>query len=645
MANIHHILQQYFGYPKFRPLQQEIIEAVLAGKDVLALMPTGGGKSLCFQVPALAQDGLCLVITPLIALMKDQVAALQKRGIAAAAIFTGMNYAAIDQVLDNCIYGKMKFLYVSPERIQTSIFQTRVQQMKINSLVVDEAHCISQWGYDFRPAYLNIATLRTLVPKGNMIALTATATRKVRTEIQEKLNLKDGVVFQQSFARENLAYMVKATEDKEAQLIRLLQRVPGTAIVYVNTRKKAESIAKKLMLNNFSASYYHAGLDTATRDKRQLAWMQGKTRVIVATNAFGMGIDKPNVRLIVHMHLPTSLEAYYQEAGRAGRDLYKSYAILLYEQQDTFALRTVVESENPTVKQLKAVYQQLANYYKIAVGVQDSTAYPLDIKAFAYATRLDQQIAYQAIKSLAAEGLIQLNESFYAPSTVRIIISTKALYAFQVSKKQYYSLIQALLRFHGGELFTEPCTIVESQLAIHTHIPVASISKQLHTLHRLRIVDYIPQPNQPQITFLQARYPIEKLPLDEKALQQRRNIALDRVDAVIHYATHKHRCRSQLLLEYFDQIEYQYCNLCDICLTKYAPKHLQQADYHLAREQILTHLEKLPYAVSDLVDAVDNMPEETVLRSIRQMLDQQEIRYDAAARLVKNEDVCLTTPK
>lgn len=635
MANIHHILQQYFNYPKFRPLQQEIIEAVLAGKDVLALMPTGGGKSLCFQVPALAQEGLCLVITPLIALMKDQVAALQKRGIAATAIFTGMNYTAIDQVLDNCIYGKMKFLYVSPERIQTSIFQTRVQQMKINSLVVDEAHCISQWGYDFRPAYLHIATLRTLVPKVNMIALTATATRKVRTEIQEKLNLQHGVVFQQSFARENLAYMVRATEDKEAQLIRLLQRVPGTAIVYVNTRKKAETIAKKLILNNFSAGYYHAGLDTTTRDKRQLAWMQGQTRIIVATNAFGMGIDKPNVRLIVHLHLPTSLEAYYQEAGRAGRDLYKSYAILLYEQQDILGLRTVVESENPTVKQLKAVYQQLANYYKIAVGVQDSTAYPLDIKAFAHATRLDQQIAYQAIKSLAAEGLIQLNESFYAPSTIRIIISTKALYPFQVSKKQYYSLIQALLRFHGGELFTEPCIISESQLATHTHIPAASIIKQLQELHRLRIVDYVPQPNQPQITFLQARYPVDKLPLDEKALQQRRTVALDRVDAVIHYATHKHRCRSQLLLEYFDQIEYQHCDLCDVCLTKYSPKHLQQADYHFARSQISTHLEKLPYAVSDLVEAID-MPEETVLRSIRQMLDQQEIRYDAALRLVKN---------
>lgn len=634
MENIHHILQKYFGYPAFRPLQQEIIEAVLAGKDVLALLPTGGGKSLCFQVPALAKEGLCLVVTPLIALMKDQVLALQKRGIAAAAIFTGMNYAAIDQILDNCIYGKMKFLYVSPERLQSSIFQTRVQQMQINSLVVDEAHCISQWGYDFRPAYLHIANLRSLVPQVNMIALTATATRNVRKDIQEKLHLQHGVVFQQSFARENLAYMVKETSDKEVQLIRLLQRVPGSAIVYVNTRKKAESIANKLLKHHFAASHYHAGLDATVRDQRQLSWMQGKTRVIVATNAFGMGIDKPDVRLIVHLHLPGSLEAYYQEAGRAGRDLQKSYAILLYDQQDIFALRAMVESENPTVQQLKAVYQQLANYYKIAVGVQDSTAYTLDIKAFSYATRLDQQIAYQAIKCLANEGLLQLNESFYKPSTVQLTVSTQELYAWQVKHKQYHTLLQTLLRLHGGELFTEPCSMYETQLAAAMRITPYTLTKQLQQLHRSDILTYIPQVNQPQVTFLHARYPADKIALDEKAWQQKRNLALDRVAAVIQYATHERRCRSQLLLEYFDQIEYQYCGLCDICVTRYAPKHLSEVDYLVARRNIFTCLERQPYAVDDLVAQVD-MSEETVVRAIRQLLDQKEIGYDTTYRLVK----------
>lgn len=634
MEDIHQILKKYWGYHSFRPLQEEIIQAVLAGKDVLALLPTGGGKSICFQVPALAKTGICLVITPLIALMKDQVTALQKRGIAAAALFTGMTYAAIDRVLDNCVYGNIKFLYISPERLQIDIFQTRVQQMQVSLLAVDEAHCISQWGYDFRPAYLDIATLRTLLPKINMIALTATATRAVKEDIQDKLAFQKGIVFQKSFARPNLAYIVKKTDDKERKLLNLLRHIQGTTIIYVNTRKRAKLVAQLLLQKYIQATFYHAGLDNTTREERQNAWMKGNIRVMVATNAFGMGIDKPDVRLVIHIDLPTSLEAYYQEAGRAGRDEQKAYAILLYDQQDIIDLREGIQKKHPSTKQLKNAYQQLANYYQLAVGAQDNIAHNLDWAAFAHTCRLQPQEAYQAIKSLASEGLIQLNEAFYQPAKLHIPITHQELYAFQVANSGYDALIRALLRLYGGELFTDFCMISEARLATHLQIPLAATSQQLRQLQQRAIIDYTPQSDQPQITFLQARYPADRIPIDEKALQQKSKLATEKAEAVIHYITHLNRCRVQLLLEYFDEINYQPCNMCDICLAKKSMHTLEEKDYVVARRHILQYLQTKPHDLQALLDQV-GMPEEVVIMTVRQLLDQGEVVYDLAHRLVK----------
>lgn len=634
MQDIHHILKKYWGYYSFRPLQEEIIQAVLSGQDVLALLPTGGGKSICFQVPAVARPGICLVITPLISLMRDQVTQLQRRGITAEALFTGMTYAEIDRILDNCVYGKIKFLYISPERIQTDIFQARVHQMQVNLLAVDEAHCISQWGYDFRPAYLDIPKLRTLLPGINMIALTATATSAVKEDIQDKLAFKNSITFQKSFARPNLAYMVKKTADKERHLLNLLRRIQGTSIVYVNTRKKAKVIAQILQNDHIQGAFYHAGLDSTTREERQNAWMKGDVPVMVATNAFGMGIDKPDVRLVIHMDLPTSLEAYYQEAGRAGRDEQKAYAILLYDQQDIIDLRDNIQKEHPSAKQLKKVYQQLANYYQLAVGAQDNKPYQLDWAAFAHTCRLQPQEAYQSIKSLAHEGLIELNEAFYRPSKLHISITHQELYAFQVTTHGYDSLIQGLLRLYGGEIFTDFCTISEAKLANYLNISGAVLSQQLRQLQQRAIVAYIPQSDQPQIIFLQARYPADRVPIDEKALQRKSKLATKKAEAVIHYITHLNRCRSQLLLEYFGEISDQPCKRCDICLTKKSFHTFIEKDYIMARRLILKHLEAYPYNLQALLDQVD-MPEEVVIMTIRQLLDQGEIAYDSAYRLVK----------
>jgi ATP-dependent DNA helicase RecQ len=636
MQDIHQILKKYWGYHSFRPLQEAIIQAVLGGKDVLALLPTGGGKSICFQVPAMAKPGICLVVTPLIALMKDQVAALEKRGIAAAALFTGMSYAEIDRVLDNCVYGNTKFLYISPERLQTDIFQERVQQMRVNLLAVDEAHCISQWGYDFRPAYLEIVTLRTLLPHINVIALTATATRAVKEDIQEKLAFKNGTIFQKSFTRPNLAYIVKKTDDKERKLLNLLRRIQGTTIIYVSTRKKTKLIAQLLLQNHIQATFYHAGLDNTIRTERQNAWMKGNIRVMVATNAFGMGIDKPDVRLVIHMDLPASLEAYYQEAGRAGRDEQKSYAILFYDQQDIMDLRESIQREHPSAKQLKNIYQQLANYYQLAVGTQDNTTHELDWAAFAHTYRLQPQEAYQAIKSLANQGLIQLNEAFYEPAKLHIPITHQELYAFQVANSGYDSLIRALLRLYGGELFTDFCIIAEARLAKHLQIPIATVIQQLRQLQQRAIIDYFPQVDQPQVTFLQARYPADRIPIDEKTLQQKSKLATEKAEAVIHYITHPNRCRAQLLLEYFDEISDRLCGVCDICINKNKDNHLSAQTYQQIRATILHELQAGP---SELCSLIDNIafPEELVIATIRQMLDSGELQYNLAGKVVRIE--------
>ncbi|MHA7877866.1 MAG: RecQ family ATP-dependent DNA helicase [Bacteroidota bacterium] len=626
-------LRQYWGYQSFRPLQQEIIQAVLEGKDVIALLPTGGGKSICFQVPTLMRPGLCVVISPLIALMKDQVDRLKKRGIAAEAVFTGMRASEIDLVLDNCIYGEVKFLYLSPERLKTTLLQERARKMRINLLAIDEAHCISQWGYDFRPAYLDIAAFKALAPNANIIALTATATPIVQKDIQEKLQLSAPIRFQESFIRNNLAYVVRKTEDKERQLQNILGHVPGTAIVYVNARKKANAIAQLLRNNNIKAVAYHAGLTTPERTSRQEAWINETTRVIVATNAFGMGIDKLNVRSVIHLDLPTSLEAYYQEAGRAGRDEKKAYAIVLYDDQDVAMLQKSIHLAYPSIEQLKKVYQHLANYYQVAVGSHDMATYDFDLACFASVYGLQPSLAYHALKTLERAGLVQLNETFSQPDQLHILTNPKALYAFQVAHARYDLLIKAVLRLYGGELFSAFCNISVQHIARLLNTTPQEVTEQLQALARLAIIQYYPQKDSPQLTFITPRYPAASLPLDRRKLKQRIAIAQKKVKAVMHYVTCQYRCRAHLLLEYLGEVVHQKCRQCDVCLKK-EEDAFSNEDYTTYRSLVLQCLQRGIQELNQIVNKIDLAAERKILTTIRHMLENGELAYDSTYKLM-----------
>jgi ATP-dependent DNA helicase RecQ len=630
------VLKQHWGYKAFRPLQQDIVQAVLEGKDVLALLPTGGGKSICFQVPALMRPGLCIVVSPLIALMKDQVDRLKKRGIAAEAVFADMKAREIDLVLDNCIYGQVKFLYVSPERLKTALLQERVKKMQVNLLAVDEAHCISQWGYNFRPAYLEIAAFRALVPNVNVIALTATATPVVQQDIQEQLQFLHSIRFQESFTRDNLAYVVRKAEDKDRQLLNILRHVPGTAIVYVNTRKKANTAAQVLQKNGVNTTAYHAGLTALEREARQEAWINGTTRVIVATNAFGMGIDKPNVRSVIHLDLPTTLEAYYQEAGRAGRDEKKAYAVTLYDHQDIALLRERIQTTYPSLDQLKQVYQHLANYYQVAVGSHNMTTYDFDLEDFSHTYGLKPQMAYQSLKTLEGAGLVQLNEAFSQPAQLHITTDPKTLYAFQVAHAPYGFLIKALLRLYGGELFSVFGNISVQHIAHFLKITPQEVKKQLQALERLALIQYSPQKATPQLTFTTLRHPAASLPLDRKILKQRTKTAKEKAEAVVHYTTQQYLCRVQVLLAYFGETTYQKCGQCDVCLAKEKKgEQCATADYQKYRHLVLQRLQAGMREVNQIVDSVDLTEAKTMLVTIRQMLDNGELSYDHASRLMQ----------
>jgi ATP-dependent DNA helicase RecQ len=634
--NLLETLKKYWGYDAFRPMQQDIIQAVLDGRDVLALLPTSGGKSICFQLPTLLRPGLCLVISPLIALMKDQVDQLKKRGIAAEAIFSGMRPNKIDLVLDNCIYGKVKFLYVSPERLKTELLQERVKKMSINLLAVDEAHCISQWGYDFRPAYLEIAALRALVPQANTIALTATATPTVQQEIEEKLQFRHPVRFQKSFARDNLIYVVRKAEDKDRQLLNILYHVPGTTIVYVRNRKHTKTVAQLLQKKGIDAVAYHAGLTTPEREARQEAWVNGITRVIVATNAFGMGIDKPNVRSVIHLDLPTTLEAYYQEAGRAGRDEKKAYAVILYDDQDITLLRESIQVAYPSADQLKKVYQHLANYYQVAIGSHNMTTYDFYLEDFSHIYGLRPQVAYHALKALESEGLVQLNEAFSQSDQLYIPTDPKTLYAFQVAHATYDLLIKALLRLYGGELFSTFSNVSIQRIAQFLSIAPQEVKKQLHALDRLALIQYHPQKDTPQLTFTTHRHPAALLPLSSKRRKKRKAIAKEKAEATVRYATQQYRCRVQLLLEYFGEKYHQQCGQCDVCLAKEKGKsNLSTEDYQKYRCLVLRCLQAGVHELWQIVESIDCNAEKNILATIRNMLDNGELVYDNAIRLVQ----------
>ena len=534
--DIHQILLKYWGYKNFRPLQEDIINATLAEKDTLALLPTGGGKSICFQIPAMAKEGICIVVSPLIALMKDQVQNLVSRNIKAVAIYAGMTRREIDITLDNCIYGNIKFLYISPERIETEIFKERYKKMNVNLIAVDEAHCISQWGYDFRPAYLNITNLRKEKPDVTFIALTATATPEVVIDIQKQLKFKNENALQKSFERKNLAYAVLPEDDKKNRILKILKSVPGTSVVYVRSRKKTKEIALFLQKNGIASDFYHAGLNNEERTIKQNNWINNTTQVIVSTNAFGMGIDKPDVRSVIHIDLPDSLEAYFQEAGRAGRDEKKAYAILLFEEADRIDLEKRIVSSFPEIDTIKQVYQSLANFFQVPIGSALNESYSLNILEFSEQYNLEIYTVYNCLKFLEKEGYLTLSESNHNASRIKIEISKDDLYEFQVKNNKFDIFLKTILRSYTG-LFENYAKIDEFEIAKRLKSNKDQVVKGLQYLNNLEIISYLEQTNQPQLTYLTERLNVKDISISAKHYHERKEIAVKKMESVIYFAT------------------------------------------------------------------------------------------------------------
>ncbi|CAH0996648.1 ATP-dependent RNA helicase DbpA [Emticicia aquatica] len=627
------ILQEFWQYDSFRPLQEEIIASVLAGKDTLALMPTGGGKSICFQVPAMAMEGVCIVITPLVALMKDQVEQLKRRGIKAAAIYSGMHRNEIDYTLDNFIYGDFKFLYVSPERLLTEIMQVRTKLMKVCLLVVDEAHCISQWGYDFRPPYLKIPEFRKFIPNAPIIALTATATNEAQQDIISKLELKKTQVFQQSFARPNISYSVFCEESKERKLFEILQKVQGSAIVYVRSRRRTKEISDWLNRSKVSADFYHAGLSNQERFKKQDAWLKNQVRTIVATNAFGMGIDKPDVRVVIHLDLPENLEAYYQESGRAGRDGKKAYAVLLYFKGDLVDVFKQTEQKYPPIENLKRVYQALANYYKLAVGGENFESYDFDFQDFIGTFGLSAHETHNELKKLEDEGLIQLSDAYYSPSKLIFKVDNHELYNFQIKTPSYDKFIKTLLRIYGGDLFTSYVAISESNIGKYFFGSASEIEKMLDFLQQVGIVTYQKQKNIPQLTFLTARQDVNYLTINVEEMKRRKKRDLEKVASVVQFVEENRRCRQQFLQEYFNEYTNINCGICDNCLKqKKREEPVPLEIYAKYRQKIL---EIIPASINQVVDYQFFNNKEFVKEVIRKMIENEEVVFSELGILQK----------
>lgn len=623
------ILKQYWGYDEFRPLQGDIIRSIAAGKDTLGLMPTGGGKSLTFQVPTMAMEGLCVVVTPLIALMKDQVENLKKRGIRAAAIFSGMSHNEILMTLDNAVFEAYKFLYVSPERLATPIFMEKIKQAKVCMIAVDESHCISQWGYDFRPSYLRIAEIRELLPDVPVLALTATATPEVVDDIQRQLHFGKPNVFQKSFHRSNLAYVVRTVENKDENLVKILNSVPGTSVVYVRNRKRTKEVAEFLNVNGISAENFHAGLKNETKDAKQARWMSGQTRVIVSTNAFGMGIDKAEVRTVVHMDLPDSLEAYFQEAGRAGRDEQKAYAVLLYNNGDAVKMRKRVSDSFPGKEMVVKVYEALGNYYQIGVGSGLDAVFAFDIGDFCMKFKLPILITYNSLKILQQAGYIELTDEQDSSSRVLFTIGKDDLYKLKNNADQE-RLIHILLRSYTG-LFTDLAAINEDLLAKRLEWTREQIYEQLVGLAKERIIQFIPRKKTPFLTFVREREATERVVLGKEAYDDRRERYIARVKSVLDYAQEENICRSQILLSYFGEKETNPCGKCDICL-KNKQMQLTNDDFEAIRQAIQKVLVSESLTVNALLKKIP-FNELKVLQVIRFMMDNGQIMENELMKL------------
>ena len=621
------ILSRYWGYPSFRPMQEAIVDSVIDGKDTLALLPTGGGKSICFQVPAMTLDGICIVITPLISLMKDQVQHLKKIGIAAAAIFSGMHHNEIEIIYNQAAFGMLKFLYVSPERLMTDAFIEALKKMKVNMLAVDESHCISQWGYDFRPPYLKIAEIRKFIPHAPVLALTATATPKVVEDIQYRLGFKKNNVFQTSYERKNVTYNVIHEADKFGLMYRLFKKMDkGSGIVYVRSRKKTKIIAEWLQSVGISASFYHAGLDAKLRDYRQQLWMDGKIKVIVATNAFGMGIDKPDVRLVVHLDLPDSLEAYFQEAGRAGRDLQPSEAFLLVADTDVNKLQENIQSSYPDLVRIKTIYDALGNYLQVPIGAGMNQRYDFDINEFSQFYNFSLLEVFNAIKLMEREGLVMTSEALNTPSKVHIKANREDLYRFQIEYKEFDAIIKYLLRNTPG-ILSDFVNIREEQIAQKTGMRIDLIIRQLGRLDKLNFLSYIPRSDKPNIQYITERIDTRYFNLSDEVYKNRKDDAVKRVLSVIDFVNNDKDCRSVQLLRYFGEDIKKTCDKCDVCSSK-NKMTINNKEYQDISESIIYELKENESDVYSILKKFNKYHEEKVLNTIRIMIDNDIIRDD-----------------
>jgi len=628
LSDIHKILKDYWGYDSFRPLQQDVIESILANKDTLALMPTGGGKSLCYQVPALANDGLCLVISPLIALMKDQVENLRRKNITAFAIYSGMSRAEVINTLKVATNSNCKFLYVSPERLETNLFKEYLPGMNINLVAVDEAHCISQWGYDFRPPYLRIAALREELHSVPVLALTASATREVQDDICEKLQFKDKNIFRQSFERKNLSYSVFKVDSKINKVIEILNKVQGSAIVYCKSRKRTKEIAELLQLQNIIADFYHAGLPQEERNKRQEDWIKNKTRVIVCTNAFGMGIDKPDVRSVVHADIPDCLENYYQEAGRAGRDGEKSFAVLLYDDNDIAELEGLAAIRYPSLDDIKNVYQSVANYLQTPAGTGEGNYYDFDINDFVKKFKLNIHTAIYALKALEQDNWLSLNEQVFLPSKIKFTTSKESLYDFERSHPELEPAIKALLRGYEG-IFDFPTSISEIVLIRLLKKDVEEIKKDLFQLHLYGIIHYEPQKDSPQLYFSRNRVKVEDLSVNMDLYHKRKEKFIARVKNIVQYVQELVTCRSKMIGSYFGDNKLHNCKVCDNCLRQ-KKVHIDEKEFEKISNRIQTVLAPQPLPSKELMDQLGAIKKEKAWKVIEFLQAENKLEVDNA---------------